>query len=249
MTLAVALRDPRLVGELEQLGRMRIFFAHRSVGADLMDGVRTIAAENDAPLIVREVDGEMPEGGFGHAMLAAANGDPASKLHDFERMVCGGIGDVADIAMFKFCYADFSAQTDATWLFRAYERTIRVLRNAFPDLRFVHVTAPLTTARAGSGARAAVDALRRRTPQGLIENSRREEFNDLVRRTYSGQEPVFDLALAESTAESGAQESHDLHGRPIASLVPGYTNDGGHLNVLGRARIARQLVSAIAEAA
>jgi hypothetical protein len=246
MTASVAIRDGQLAGELERLGRMRIFFAHRSVGADLMDGVRLIAAEHgEAPFSVREVGGHLPEGVFGHAMLAVANGDPVSKLHDFERMLCDGIGEVADVVLFKFCYADFTAQTDASWLFRAYDRTIRVLRVGFPHLKFLHVTAPLTTART-SGPRAAVDALRRRTPDGLAENSRREEFNDLVRRIYDGREPVFDLALAESTAESGAHESHDLHGRPVASLVPAYTSDGGHLNVLARARIARQLVTAIA---
>ena len=249
MTAAVAIRDAQLVGELQTLARMRIFFAHRSVGADLMDGLRSVAAENAvATVSVRDVDRELPEGVFGHAMLTA-NGDPVSKLHDFERMVCSGIGEVADVVLFKFCYADFSAQTDPTWMFRSYDRTIRVLRIGFPHLRFLHVTAPLTTARTGSGARAAVDALRRRTPDGLVDNSRREEFNDLVRRIYDGREPVFDLAMAESTAASGAQETHDLHGRPVASLVPAYTNDGGHLNALARLKIARQLVSAIASLA
>jgi hypothetical protein len=248
MTATVAI-DPTLVGDLDRLGRMRTFFAHRSVGADLMDGVRAIAAENDAPVSVRELDRDLPEGVFAHAMLTPANGDPVSKLRDFERMICGGVGDAADVVLFKFCYADFSTQTDPTWMFRSYDRTIRALRTGFPRLRFLHVTAPLTTARTSSGPRAAVDALRRRTPDGLIENSRREEFNDLMRRIYDGRDQVFDLALAESIAASGAQETHDLHGRLIPSLVPAYTNDGGHLNAPARAKIARQLVAAIARVA
>jgi hypothetical protein len=250
VTAANAIRDPELAGELERLGRMRIFFAHRSVGADLMNGVRAIACENGGvPISVREVGRDLSSGVFGHAMLAAANGDPVSKLRHLERMLGDGIGEVADVVLFKFCYADFSAQSDPTWMFRSYDRTIRALRMGFPHLKFLHVTAPLTTARRSSGARAAVDAFRHRTPGGLVDNSRREEFNDLVRRTYDGREPVFDLARAESTTADGAHELHDLHGRPVANLVPAYTTDGGHLNELARAKIARQLVSTIASLA
>jgi len=237
-------REPGLQGDLERLARLRIFFAHRSVGADLLDGVRAIAAnEGDETLRVLETGDYLPQRAFGHALLSA-NGDPARKLRHFEGLLRGGIGPSADIVMLKFCYSDITARTDAAWLFRSYDRTIRGLREAYRRATFVHVTAPLTVVPAG--ARAAVSGLLRRVPEALADNERREEFNGLMRRAYAGREPLFDLASAESMAPDGARELHLLHGRPIAALVPGYTTDGGHLTAPARMRIARELIGVLA---
>jgi lysophospholipase L1-like esterase len=159
-------------------------------------------------------------------------------------MLRAGVGQLADVIVFKFCYSDITARTDSAWLFRSYDRTIRALRETYRGATFVHVTTPLTTVRAG--ALASVNGLLRRVPDALADNARREEFNGLMRRAYAGSEPLFDLAGAESVTPSGRRELHGLHGRPIAALAPGYTSDGGHLNVVGRARMARELVALLA---
>ena len=83
-------------------------------------------------------------------------------------------------------------------------------------------------------------------PSALVENDRREEFNELLRRTYAGREPIFDLAAFESTLPTGERVRHDLHGRAVAALAPAYTDDGGHLNVMARVAIAERLIAAIA---
>jgi len=236
--------DVDLAAELQRLSRARIFFAHRSVGADLLDGIRALAAdEGDTSVRVLETEDDLPEGVFGHALLSD-NGDPLGKLRRFERMLAAGVGPVADIVIFKFCYSDISSRTDVPWLFRTYDRMIRAQRDAYPGAKFVHVTTPLTVVPAG--ARAAVSGLFGRVPEALADNARREEFNGLMRRAYAGTEPLFDLAGAESIAPSGARELHDLHGRPIAALVPAYTSDGGHLNPFARTRIARELIALLA---
>jgi hypothetical protein len=238
--------DVDLRHALAAVAHARIFFAHRSVGADLMSGVAAVAdgAGGDTVRVLEVVD-ELPHDTFGHALLPDS-GDPLAKLRDFELMLQVGSGSVADIAMFKFCYTDITARSDAAWLFRMYDRTVRGLRAAHRHVTFVHVTTPLTAVRPRGGARAALRGMLRRAPEALIDNARRGEFNDLMRRAYRGREPLFDLAHAESTAPNGARELHDLHGWPIAALVPDYTTDGGHLNAYARVRIATELIATLA---
>ena len=241
MSATAVLDDVSLREDLQRIGRARVFFAHRSVGADLVEGLARLAGD---VLPIAEVADRLPDGVFGHASLGP-NGDPWAKLRDLERLLATGIGRTARVVLFKFCYADFDARADTTGVFHAYERTIGSLRAAYPRALFVHVTVPLVAVERGTSATAALRSLLRRAPAALAENGRREEFNHLLRRAY-GSQPMFDLALAESTDPSGAREMHELHGRSIPALVPAYTDDGAHLNLAGRAAIARQLVAAIA---
>jgi hypothetical protein len=228
--------------DLERVGRGGVFFAHRSVGADLVDGIARLAGDT---LRVAAVVDSLPEGVFGHASLGP-NGDPNAKLRDLERLLATGIGRAARVVLFKFCYADFDARTDATGVFHAYERTIGSLRASYTGALFVHMTVPLVSVERGARPTAALRSMLGRTPAALADNGRREEFNHLLRRAYGARGPMFDLALAESTRPSGAREVHELHGRAIPALAPEYTHDGAHLNAVGRVAIARQLLAAIA---
>ena len=57
---------------------------------------------------------------------------------------------------------------------------------------FVHVTVPLTAAQSG------LKSLVKRPMGRAPDNVRLEEYNQLLRRTYAGREPIFDLARLES---------------------------------------------------
>jgi len=131
-------------------------------------------------------------------------------------------------------------------LFAAYQATLAPLQARFPHTTFVHVTAPLTTLQ--GGPKAFVKRLLGRPPAGARENARREEYNALLRLATQGKEPLFDLALVESTAPDGRAETFAWDGRQVPALVPAYTEDGGHLLGEGRLRAARQLVSVLASA-
>jgi lysophospholipase L1-like esterase len=72
--------------------------------------------------------------------------------------------------------------------------------------------------------------LGRRSPR-IADNARRELFNDRLRAEYGGREPVFDLAAIESG------------GVGPRSLRADYTEDGGHLNALGRRDVATALLA------
>jgi hypothetical protein len=238
--------DAELSAQLLRLSQRRIFFGHQSVGMDLLEGVRELAARHaDVGLRLVEVRAaaDLPAGAFAHAFLPE-NGNPELKLESFERALSSGIGSAVDIALVKFCYVDFSSDTDARGLFAHYQAKLNALRERYPRTVFVHVTAPLTAVEAG--AKAALKRLLGYGSGGLLENARRDEYNELLRRAYAGKEPVFDLARLESTGPDGQREIHDWKGSKVPALLPAYTDDGGHLNSNARARFAGELIALLA---
>ena len=86
-----------------------------------------------------------------------------------------------------------------------------------------------------------------RIPAGYEDNPRREQFNERLRREYSGREPLFDLASIESTTALGVRQEARFKGVGGPALLPAYTTDGGHLNEMGRRRAAEELVVLLAE--
>jgi len=237
--------DDRVARDLELLSGRTVFFGHQSVGANLLDGMRELAARHGVALRIEErnrVAGLAP-GTLGHVLLAE-NGDPLRKLRSFDAALEPGASP--DLALMKFCYVDVGAETDVSALFDRYQATLRELKVRHPRTTFVHVTAPLTTNQAGLMAMA--KWMLGRPPAGLLENARREELSDLLRRAYQGREPLFDLARIESTAPDGTTATASWKGRAVAGLIGAYTDDGGHLNQEGRARAARALVAVLAAA-
>jgi len=239
-------RDGGLRAELLRLSQRRIFFGHQSVGMNLLEGVRDIAARYPDlrfRVIDASGDADLGPGTFAHAFMPE-NGNPALKLESFERALSSGAGSAADIALLKFCYVDFSSGTDAPGLFARYQAVLNELRNRHPRTVFVHVTAPLTTV--GGGAKAALKRFLGRAPPGLLENAKREAFNQLMRDRYAGEQPLFDLARLESTGADGHRELYDWNGSKIPALLAAYTDDGGHLTPDARVRFARELIALLA---
>lgn len=243
-TAAAADVDATLRAELEHIAQRRIFFGHQSVGENLLDGIRQLSAMAGVPVRVVEspMASSVPPATFGHASVAR-NGDPFLKLKSFENAF-GQQTSGIDIALLKFCYVDVKANTDAKALFARYRSSIDSLRANNPGTIFVHVTAPLTEVKGGLKVR--TKRLLGRAPDETIENLRREEYNTLLRQAYRGREPIFDLARVESTAPDGAVVTVEWNGSVAPVMVPAYTDDGGHLNSVGKLRAARELISVLA---
>lgn len=242
--VAAAEVDAALRTELERIAQRRIFFGHQSVGVNLLDGIRQLAATADVPIRVVEVQtaSEVAPATLGHTFVAR-NGDPLQKLQSFEQAL-GRRPTGLDIALVKFCYVDITANTDAKALFSRYRASIDNLRANNPGTTFVHVTVPLTEVKGGAKVR--LKRLLGRAPDEVMENLRREEYNSLLRKTYRGHEPIFDLARIESTSPEGAEMTVEWKGSIAPVMVPEYTDDGGHLNQAGRLRAARELISVLA---
>jgi lysophospholipase L1-like esterase len=78
-------------------------------------------------------------------------------------------------------------------------------------------------------------------------NVKRNEFNDLMRQTYAGIDPIFDLAEVESTHGNGSRSYFMQGDEKIYTLAPEFTTDGGHLNEVGRRMAAERLLLVLAQ--
>jgi hypothetical protein len=226
----------------QSLATKRVFFGHQSVGANIMEGVADVI--RDEPRIGLRVaggEGALDGGGgaFAHGPVGR-NGDPGLKTDDFARRIEGPLRGKVDVAFHKYCYVDITGATDVAAVFDHYQKTMARLRAEFPGVVFVHVTTPLV--RVGSGPRAALKRLLGRDPGGYGGNFARERFNDLMRDTYRGREPLFDLAAIESTRPDGRRETIRSGDRSGYALVAAYTTDGSHLNEVGRRRVGEELL-------
>lgn len=172
---------------------------------------------------------------------------PETKIDAFTEIVRGGVGTWADLALFKFCYVDVTSKTDVNTLFTSYREAMATLKSEYPQTTFVHVTVPLVSR--SQGWKDVVKRILGRKLGSDDDNIKRNEYNQLLLREYDGKEPVFDLALAESTHADGTRESFAVKGKQYFALAKEYASDGAHLNDLGQRQVAVQFMSALARAA
>lgn len=239
--------DPALRAQLEQLAQRRVFFAHQSVGANLIEGLQALARDNGVPLQLRDVarDANVPNQTFGHVFVGE-NGKPLAKLDEYRDRLAKQQSTPPDLAMVKLCFLDFTADTDPKAVFARYQADLAALRAQLPTTRFVHVTTPITTIE--SGPKAWLKRLSGRLPWGVVENQKREQYNQLLRTAYAGREPLFDLAKLESTAQDGSRTLTTSGNTQTAALTAAYTSDGSHLNEHGERIAARGLAEVLAQA-
>lgn len=239
---AAAEVDANLRAELEHVSQRRIFFGHQSVGENLLEGIQQLSTLSGVPIRVVETPmaSGVPLATLGHTFVAR-NGEPLQKLQSFEHAF-GQKPSGIDIAIVKFCFVDFNANTDAKALFTRYRATIDALRARNPGTTFIHVTAPLTSQQ--SGPKEFLKRLLGRS--GSEVNVRREEYNSLLRKTYQGREPIFDLARVESIEPDGIAATVEWNGEVVPAMASVYTDDGGHLNSVGKIRAAREFISVLA---
>jgi len=224
----------------KRVSAIRTFFAHQSVGGNLLAGVRDLQErEGAARLPVVDIGTTAVPGGPVLAHLyVGQNGDPMSKIRGFRQTLEGGLGDTIDVAALKFCFWDIQKDTDVDKVFEAYTQTIADLQTRFPRITFVHVTVPLFTRdddwRAGVRRLLSMDVPR------TLDNAKRDALSERMRARYSGREPIFDLEAFEAAAKR--------EGGGIPYLRPEYTYDGGHLNESARAAGAATFLSVVARA-
>lgn len=218
--------------DVEAFTRRRVFFGHMSVGKNILTGLDELYAAHEVEPAARiEITpGESPtlpdDGVLVHALIGE-NRHPQRKLANFDRTLRAGLAEQVEIAALKFCYIDVRWDTDVEALFETYRDTLAQLEADYPDVRFVHLTVPLTTGAYGIRDHLKVWA-------GRDDNAARERYNDLVRETY-GPDRVFDIAALEATAPDGTTGDPELFG--------GYSSDGAHLNRAGATRIAAEFVN------
>jgi hypothetical protein len=222
-----------------RLAQRRIFFAHQSVGTNILSGVTALlATEPQIRLTIQESKSlDTATSGLVHARVGR-NGYPLTKLDEFVQLS----SQVRDrgVAMVKLCYVDIDASTDAGALFAEYRRRVDELQRQRPGLTIVHFTMPLTVSESWKGKLKA--AVLRRPTLNVVRN----RYNTLLRQAYAGREPVFDLARLESTLADGRRTFYQSGSDTIDVLAPEYTDDGAHLNDAAQRRVAEQFLIMLA---
>jgi hypothetical protein len=218
---------------LDRIREARLLFSHHSVGGNILDGVRAIAAAAgpaSGPALI--------------AVSGGRNGEPFTKVDYFVSVLRRS--DIApDLAFMKLCYADFNPSTDVSALFEYYRSAMANLRRERPGVRMAHMTVPLTTWPTELKWR-----VYRTVGKQVWEdeaNAKRAAFNELLKMSFV-DDSVFDLAAVESTAPAGERVMFRLRGQSYPALYKGYSDDGGHLNALGRQVVARRFVDFLAKA-
>jgi hypothetical protein len=227
------------------LAATKIFFGHQSVGANILDGIRTLQAQYPR-IDLRIIQSPDPASVDGAALVQAfigVNGAPASKRDAFDAALAHGLGSAGGIAMYKYCFLDITDTTDPGALFRAYRDELARLRTGHPEIRFIHLTSPLTV-----NGNPVKNMLKRALgkPTAAEFNARRNEYNRLLRGEYEGTEPVFDLARLESTRADGSRQFFMRGPDSVFTLAPELTDDGAHLNAQGRLVVAGQFLAFLA---
>lgn len=212
-----------------------IFFAHQSVGENILDGLRQLAAAEGYPAMT-VVDTRATVAG--PALLhekVGQNGDPMSKINGFTQALNAGAGTRAEVALMKFCFWDVQKHTDVNAVFTAYKDAMTQVSRQFPNLTLVHTTVPLVVE--DSDWKASVRRLLGMAVPTDLDNQARESLNRLIRQEYGSRAPLFDIAALE-------QQAPARNGVPY--LAAAYTSDGAHLNDAGRRVVAAGLVKTLA---
>lgn len=225
--------------EWQAAAQQRVVFGHQSVGENILEGVRALAAEQRVALDVVESRANPGAGSIIHFKIGE-NGQPVTKIEDFRSAIEFGAANGMDVAMMKLCYLDFAAETDAVTLAQRYIALLEELQESHPGTRFVAITAPLTTVQ--TGPKAWAKRVLGRAPAGYETNLRRWEFNEKVRARFADTGQLFDLARIES-----GSSRFEYRGHRVESLQEVLTSDGGHLNDAGRRLVASAFVRFLAE--
>ena len=235
-----------------KLAEKKIFFGHQSVGYNIIDGIADVMNERDY-IKLNIVEGSEPTI-FALPVLAHSqvgkNTDHVSKIRNFMNIMDTSAGGKIDIAFFKFCYVDIMRDSDPQEIFEDYSAALEELKKQHPDTKFLHITVPVCSVPKGfkRNLKQSVKLIIG-MPGALDDNMMRECYNKLLRDAYSKTEPFFDLALVESVNPDGFRCYATKGTEKVNVMAPEYTEDGGHLNIRGRKKVAEQLLIILAEMA
>ena len=214
--------------EWSALASRRVFFGHQSVGENVMQGVsEVLAAHPELHLTVIESKNLNPGAtpGFYHAKVGR-NEHPEEKAVEFAQIAARALLAPGSVGMVKFCYVDVQSDTDPNALFGEYRERMADLEARKPGLTIVHFTMPLHTDQGTLGHWK--QKLRGYATERDL-NVLRNRYNALLRQTYIGKEPVFDIAALESRHPDGSRAYFQRAGEIVYTLAPELSTDGGHL--------------------
>jgi len=235
------------LGCWSELRTRRIYFAHQSVGADMIAGLHEVMRlkpeANLAVVAYAEPDktDAAAQSAFDAPAIVEANagrrGDPERKIDEFVRFLRTDEGSKIDVAVLKLCFGDIGRNTDAVALAGHYQKAVDALHRERPGIRFIHCTVPLKAEEQGTRAR-----MKRMVGAGSnASNAVRARYNEEIRRRFPAEQ-VFDIAAVESRRPDGSEATVEVNGKRVQTLAAEYTEDGAQLNRTGRMVLAREFL-------
>ena len=234
--------------QIDALAGKTFYFAHQSVGYNIVDGMEKVLEKIGHPglFAVKELKpGEpVPQKGLLHSAIGH-NGDPESKMNNFQAFLDKRLGDTQpDMAMLKFCYVDISQKTDVLALVKEYGDAMSRLGEEHPQTLFIYATVPLRVFN--HSWKAGIKRLLGMDVWGDEANIKRNEYNAMIRKKYAQTGHLADIAYWESHYPDGKQHTVELLGGRYAELIPEYSDDGKHLNNYGQQVVAGRLLEFLA---
>lgn len=203
--------------DLFLLSSQNIYFGHRSVGENIISGMKKIISEDTSSgLRITKLENLKYNGSryFADSNIGK-NGDPESKIKEFARTVDSLSTLGLNLAMMKFCYVDITSSTDVNSVFNYYAGAIASLKRKHPGLTIINFTVPLTAQR--SLYRKLVDLVKGNDSNNQADNAARNKFNELLKSQFPHDE-IFDLAGIESTYPDGKRNTEITDGKIV--LLP-----------------------------
>ena len=230
----IALLDTFPQGTMDLVGQQKWLFTHASVGGNMVDGMNDLNSLNptryqlDTSAVGYTGSGSAQRANDPPAPTVAGTvyecnrGNPgwADKLHCFSNSVTvsgwNKENDKVDFAMDKFCYIDPTANTNV------YIETMNNLSGAYPLTKIVWMTIPITTSTGGG------------------DQDARNDFNKFIRSYCAGNDiNLLDIADIEAHDTNNVEYTYIYNGHTNQTMWSAYSSDGGHLNTLGRQRVAK----------
>jgi hypothetical protein len=237
----------QLAEDLAVVRQGRILFSHQSVGANIIMGVKKFDSEIPGGSQIKLATLEEASTSKGPLLIdftGGRNGEPKTKIDAFAAAIRSEPRLKPDLAFMKFCYVDFNPQTDIDDLFRYYRKTVEELKREHPEIRFAHVTVPVT--RWPTDLKWRLFRIIGKEVWEDASNVKRAEFNRRLKESF-GTDLLFNLASIEATTPDGRLTTFEQDGRSYLSLYPGYTEDGGHLNSVGQQVVGAAAIRFMAE--
>ena len=204
---------------IDQLAQFRWFFAHASVGSDMMNGIAALHSTHPSRYPIQHSDDDdTPPATTAAATIydyARGNPDWSDKVSWFEGFASNGWRSPAvNIALNKFCWIDPYVDTNT------YLASMQTLEGKYPDTIFVYMTIPLTGDADG-------------------ENNARNNFNRTLRHFCTTHNRVlFDVADIQSHDINGTAYTYSTSNQ---LMYIGFAVSAGdwHLNDVARPWVAR----------
>lgn len=212
---------------IDNVAKLRVFFAHASIGNNIIDGMEALHASDSAkyPLIAIQDDSKPPDVTIDGYLYEYYRGNPdwTEKLNTYSTYTINGWRyPTVNISMNKLCAID----EETAW--ETYLDSMIRLETMYPDTIFVYFTIPYFTEDRHSNS-----------------NSISNVFNNELRSWIAEQDNkvLFDIADLEAWSPEDIHQTFTQNGVTYETLYNGFTNDGVHLDATASQRVAIGLYS------